>query len=177
MEKLIKANEKYLKEYKEAYEESVKKVEQRIIKKHNLIFKNPDIIDIVKTFNDNSDITKLKPGFVPSFDYFFIDGDKFLGEIHIRISLTDKLLKYGGNIGYAINPKYWNMGYGTEILKLGLELSKKLIKEGKVLITCDDDNIGSFKIIEKNGGILENKVINTDCDETFLTRRYWINLK
>ena len=44
-------------------------------------------------------------------------------------------------------------------------------------MTCDDDNIGSSKVIENNGGILENKVENEDGDETFLTRRYWINIE
>ena len=47
------------------------------------------------------------------------------------------------------------------------------IEIGKV-ITCDDDNIGSSKIIEFNGGILDNKIENEDCGEKFLTRRYWI---
>ena len=37
-----------------------------------------------------------------------------------------------------------------------------------------NDNIGSYKIIEANGGQLENKVENEDCGEKFLTRRYWI---
>lgn len=52
-------------------------------------------------------------------------------------------------------------GYGTLLLKLGLEKAKELGLKDKVLIICDDDNIGSYKIIEKNGGILENKVENT----------------
>ena len=51
-----------------------------------------------------------------------------------------------------------------------------LIEEDRVLITCDDNNIGSCKVIEANGGVLENKVENTDCGERFLTRRYWIDL-
>ena len=97
-----------------------------------------------------------------------------IGEIHIRIRLTEKLLRYGGHIGYAVNPKYWNMGYGKQLLKLDLEQYKNLIEEDNILITCDDDNIGSYKIIESNGGILENKVENEDCGEKFLTRRYWI---
>ena len=59
------------------------------------------------------------------------------------------LLKYSGHIGYDINPLCWKKGYGTELLKLGLEKAKELIKYDKVLITCDDDNIGSYKIIEK----------------------------
>ena len=66
------------------------------------------------------------------------------------------------------------MGYGKEILKLGLEQYKDLIEDDKILITCDDDNIGSAKIIEANGGVLENKVENEDQGEKFLTIRYWI---
>ena len=55
------------------------------------------------------------------------------------------------------------------------ELTLVKIKEKglkKVLITCDDKNVASYKIIEKNGGQLENKV----ADEGRITRRYWIDL-
>ena len=58
--------------------------------------------------------------------------------------------------------------------RINLSQYKDLIEEDKILITCDDDNIGSYKIIEANGGILENKVENEDQGENFLTRRYWI---
>jgi len=177
MLKLIDADKKYLDEYKIAYKEAVKKVNEGIIKKHDLMFLNPDEIDIIQHMMDNRDKTKLKPSYVPSYDYFAVDGDKFIGIIHIRVSLTPALLNYGGHIGYGINPLYWKKGYGTKLLELGLEKAKGLIEEDKVLITCDDDNIGSYKIIENNGGILENKVTNTDAGETFLTRRYWIDFK
>ena len=66
------------------------------------------------------------------------------------------------------------MGYGKEILKLGLEQYKDLIEDDRILVTCDDDNIGSSKIIEANGGELENVIPNEDNGEKFLTRRYWI---
>lgn len=175
MLKLIEAEEMYLDEYKQAYLLSIKKVEEGLIKKHDLMFKNPDEVDIIQESKDNRDQSKLPVNYVPSYDYFAVDNDKFIGIIHIRIRLTEKLLMYGGHIGYAVNPKYWNMGYGKRILKLGLEKYKDLIEESKVLITCDDDNIGSYKIIEANGGKLENKVENEDNGETFLTRRYWID--
>ena len=177
MLQLIEADKRYLDEYKIAYEESIKKVREGIIKKHDQMFLNPDAIDVIQTFMDSRDISKLPPGYVPSYDYFLVDDNKFIGIIHIRVRLTDRLLQYGGHIGYAINPIYWKKGYGTKLLKLGLEKAKELIEDNKVLITCDDDNIGSYKIIEKNGGILENKVTNFDIGETFLTRRYWIKLK
>jgi predicted acetyltransferase len=44
-----------------------------------------------------------------------------------------------------------------------------------LLVTCDDDNIGSRKIIEKNGGVFEGLVKNTR--EMVAKRRYWIELK
>jgi predicted acetyltransferase len=42
----------------------------------------------------------------------------------------------------------------------------------RILVTCDDDNIGSIRTIEKNGGILENVVDGPDLDKPI--RRYWI---
>lgn len=176
MIKLIDADKKYLKEYQDAYEKSLEKLEQGLMKKHNLMFVDINKEDVIQKFKDARDKTKLPEGYVPSYDYFLVDDDKFIGIIHIRIELTPFLMRYGGNIGYAINPTYWRHGYGTEILKLGLERAKELGMIGKVLITCDDDNIGSSKIIEKNGGILENKIENESCGEYFLTRRYWIEL-
>jgi len=174
MLKIIEANEKYLSQYKEAYIDSLKQIELGNMKKHDMMFLNPDEIDIIQHFKDTRDPNKLLSHYVPSYDYFVVDDDKFIGVIHIRIRLTDNLIKYGGHIGYGVNPKYWKMGYGKVILKLGLEKSKNLIEEENILITCDDDNIGSYKIIESNGGILENKISNEDAGEVFITRRYWI---
>ncbi len=175
MIKLVEANEQYLEEYKEAYLLSLKAIEEGKIKKHDLMFMNSDEVDVIQKMKDSRDVSKLPSHYVPSYDYFLVDDDKFIGVIHIRIRLTERLLSYGGHIGYGINPKYWRQGYGTKLLRLGLEKAKDLVEDSKVLVTCDDDNIGSVKIIEKNGGILENKVTNVDSDETFVTRRYWIN--
>lgn len=176
MVKLVDAEEKYMKEYKEAYVLSLRKMEEGIISKHDLSFDNPDEIDVIQKLKDSRDKTKLEEGKVQSYSYFLVEDDKFIGIINIRLELNDRLLRYAGNIGYGINPKYWNMGYGTTLLKLGLEKAKELGLKDKVLITCDDDNIASAKIIEKNGGVLENKVENTIKDETFITRRYWVKL-
>ena len=174
MLKLIDADKKYLDQYKEAYKEALDKVNNGIIKKHNMMFLNPDEVDVVESFMNNRDQSKLPSYYVPSYDFFAVDDDKLVGVIHIRVRLTENLLRYGGHIGYAVNPKYWKMGYGKEILKLGLEQYKDLIEDDRILVTCDDDNIGSSKIIEANGGELENVIPNEDNGEKFLTRRYWI---
>ena len=175
MLKIVEPNEKYMKGYKEAYELTLKKYEDGVIKKHNILFENPDKVNVVQEMLDNRDQSKLPAHFVPSYDFFAVDDDKLIGLVNIRIRLTDNLIRYGGHIGYAVNPKYWGKGYGTKILRIVLETYKDLIEENKILITCDDDNIGSYKIIEANGGVLENKVENEDNGDKFLTRRYWID--
>lgn len=177
MLKLVEAEEKYLDQYQKAYEEALEKINNGEMTKHDMMFMDRNEVDIIQKFKDNRDKDKLPKEYVPSYDYFLVDDDTFLGVIMIRVSLTDDLLKFGGNIGYGIRPYYWRQGYGTKLLELGLIKAKELIDSDKVLITCDDDNIGSYSIIEKNGGILEDKVMNREMDEEFLTRRYWIKLK
>ena len=86
------------------------------------------------------------------------------------------LRKFGGHIGYEIRYSEIRKGYGTKMLAMALPYCKNVLHLDKVMITCDDDNFGSQKVIENNGGILEDKVINRLDRGTILTRRYWIEL-
>ena len=61
------------------------------------------------------------------------------------------------------------------MLGMALERAEKLGLK-KVLITCNDDNFASIKVVEKNGAVLENKVTNKIKGKEVLTRRYWIEL-
>ncbi len=111
-------------------------------------------------------------GRVPQTQLWFVSGGEFIGWTKIRHILNDKLLKEGGHIGYAVRPSKREMGFGTKMLEQALSEAKKLgIK--KVLITCDDGNVGSARIIENNRGVLENKI---EIDGK-LKRRYWIKIK
>jgi predicted acetyltransferase len=97
-----------------------------------------------------------------------INGE-LVGRTSIRHELNDFLFSVGGHIGYAVRPNYRRQGYATEILKQSLAYINQLgITE--VLVTCLDGNVGSFEVIQSQGGILENKVEY----EGALWRRYWI---
>lgn len=128
--------------------------------------------DFIKILLERANGQHLPEGYVPDTEFWLVDGDEFIGRINIRHTLTDSLLKIGGHIGYYIRPSKRNMGYGKKILQLVLPEAKKLGIE-KALVTCDDDNIGSRKIIEENGGVLENIIDNGDFSKK---RRYWITL-
>jgi predicted acetyltransferase len=130
--------------------------------------------DFVKRLNDNAQGLQLPVGYVPSTTFWLIEDMEFIGWVQIRHNLAGGLFQRGGHIGYYIRVSKRKMGYGKKILELGLKEAKKLNLE-KVSVTCDDNNLGSIKVIESNGGILED-IINLEGAST-PTRRYWIELK
>jgi len=96
----------------------------------------------------------LQDNQVPKISYWIESEDKeLIGFLKIRTRLTPSLLEQGGHIGYFISPDYQGKGYGTQALTQGL---KKAHLKGidLVLVTCDADNLGSKRVIEKNGGLL-----------------------
>lgn len=167
--KLIRPNEKYLDQYRNAIEENFKYRPNA-----PKMFSNPDLI-INSSFEMENGIN-LKPGYVKATHLWLIDGDKFIGEIGIRHELTPDLLKYGGNIGYEIRWSECGKGYGTKILNMALEFCKSELKLNNVLITCDKNNIASRKVIENNGGVFQDEIINVLDRGKVETRRYWIKL-
>ena len=98
--------------------------------------------------------------------------EKILGCLWLRHHIDFPIdREYGGHIGYGIRPSARGKWYATEMLQLWLQEAKKLWID-RILITCDDDNIASAKVIEANGGVLE-KYMEKDGVKM---RRYWINL-
>ncbi len=107
--------------------------------------------------------------------YWLVDDEKsFLGAFRIRHNLHTDFLKRIGHIGYEINSKYRKKGYGTKILELGLVEAKKLgLKE--VLLTCDEDNIASKKIIEKAKGIYLKTFFDQDYKKNRIQYKILLN--
>ena len=60
------------------------------------------------------------------------------------------------------------------MLRVSLQIAREKWGILRVLVTCDDDNIGSSRTIEKNGGILENIIRGPDLEKP--KRRYWIEI-
>ncbi len=110
-------------------------------------------------------------GMVPASHYWLVDETVgYLGEMDLRHFLNDSLRIRGGHIGYRIRPSQRQKGYGKLLCKLGIEKARQR-GIGDILITCDEDNIGSRRIIEANGGVFVDHV---DNGRAALTRRYWV---
>jgi predicted acetyltransferase len=95
-------------------------------------------------------------GFVPVTNLWWVEGDEFLGRIAIRHRLTPMLREFGGHIGYDIRAGARRRGHATAMLRTALPLAHDLGID-PALLTCDVDNIASRRVIERNGGRLEDQ--------------------
>lgn len=112
--------------------------------------------------------------YVPGYQFILVrTGDhKILGMSHLRTVLNDTLLSCGGHIGYSTCPSERGKGYGKLILEKTLVEAKK-VGIGRVLVTCDETNIGSEKVIIRNNGQLENRIF--DREHQVWVKRFWID--
>lgn len=127
----------------------------------------------LEILSKNKDKNQLAQNRVSSTMLYAFVGSKIIGRLSVRHELNHSLLERGGHMGYSVSPLQRNKGYATEIYKQGLLFCKNLGLE-KILVTCGDKNIGSWKVIEKFSAHLENRFFDQQKDE--YVRRYWINI-
>ena len=171
MIRLIVPNEDYLRSYMEAYDEYAR---NRV---STYAFTDASSCDVFEKFDRYRNERDLRPDRVGEDKYWLVDDERarFIGEVAIRHRLNDALLRRGGHIGYGVRCSEWNRGYGTRLLALALERAKEM-RISPVLVTCNDDNLASARVIEKNGFVLEDKVVVSTDGKDILTRRYWKSL-
>jgi predicted acetyltransferase len=129
----------------------------------------PDYVALVHGWEDGVD---LPDGFVAHAELVAEVDGQVVGRASIRWELNDFLRRLGGHIGYAVRPAHRRQGHATEILRQSVEVLRARGVR-RVLVTCDDDNLASARVIEANGGILESVVPHDDPGEP-PRRRYWI---
>lgn len=104
--------------------------------------------------------------------YWIVDDGEVVGFLSFRHDLNEWLREAGGHIGYAVRASRRRRGYAAAGLRLGLERAREIGLE-RVLVTCDDGNVGSYRTIEGAGGVLQDVSDQSERGYAML-RRYWI---
>lgn len=151
---LVEPNEKYQKSF-ENYALSYGKInDEHYFNKYKKALDN--FQDYLKELQDYSHGNDLPQGEVETSTFWLVDKEEVVGVVRIR----HQEVECAGHIGYDISPNFRNRGYGFQILKLALEKAAR-IGIDEAILTCNIENTGSKKVIEKNNG----KLLGTIFDE------------
>jgi predicted acetyltransferase len=124
----------------------------------------------LRILEDHRSGRNLPERWVPSTFLVADIAGEIVGRTSIRHELNDALAREGGHVGYGVLPAHRRRGYATEILRQSLIIARA-IGIDHVLVTCDDDNIGSIRAIERCGGKLDSMT----PDAGRAKRRYWFD--
>ncbi len=105
---------------------------------------------------DTREGTPRPAGYVPSTHLWWVEREQFLGRVHIRHRLTPFLRQVDGDLWYHVVPTERHRGHATAMLAAALPVAAALGIEC-LLLTCDADNVGSRKVIDANGGLLQDQ--------------------
>ena len=149
MIKLINAEFRYLDQYKEAYLESLKQIKQKKIKEHDLMFLNPDEIDVIQLYEEarENDTNEIKNVSLITWKETY---EKILPDecINQRIENIDEEIKQ--------TKEYQGKGIGKKLLEIAAkELQNKGYLKMKLECFCGNNNIEFYK---KYNGIVKEKV-------------------
>lgn len=79
---------------------------------------------------------------------------EFIGGIGLKIDKRSNRAE----LGYWIAEKYWNRGYATEALKAIIKFGFIKLKLNKIFATHLEENLGSGRVMIKNGMIKEGEL-------------------
>lgn len=145
------------------------------------LFKKEDVDDLYEYCSDD-EVTKYLPFLtytkkqdaIDRINYCIEGYEKLEAPILWAIEYKEEQKLIGGidfvkwdeenkeaEIGYILNKKYWNKGIMTEALKTILKFGFEKMDLNRIELRCDERNIGSARVMEKNGlkheGMLRQK--------------------
>ncbi len=155
--RLVPPSEAMLPSYAAALEKGWSPNTQRDVAPAQLALLRRDPLALLHDLTDESGTVPQPDGSrkprIPFRLFWLSDGD-FCGAINLRFLPGSEELPahVSGHVGYAVVPWKRRRGYATRALALVLPVARA-IGLHRVLVTCDEDNEPSRKVILANGGV------------------------
>ncbi len=114
-------------------------------------------LDWLRVCDEEAAGINLQEGYVPQSCYVLCDGERLIGLGKLRHTLSDRLKRRGGHIGYGIRPSARGCGHARVLLSLLLdEAGKRGIEQA--LVTVNIDNLPSLRVVLDNGGRIADTI-------------------
>lgn len=89
------------------------------------------------------------------YDIYLHDTDYKVGKCDIRLKLDERMYYYG-HVGYSIYPQYQGHHYAYYACLILFKIAKEEFNMDELIITCNPDNVASYKTLKKlNGELIE----------------------
>ena len=134
-----------------------------------------------------NDWTERTPEAVQEFVGWFLDHQKQKPRIKFQLAVTlksnnlligncgvrmDKADAVEADIGYELDPKYWNHGYATEAASAMVDFGFSRFGVHRIWADCVADNVGSAHVLEKLSMKLEGRL----REHKYFKDRWWDTL-
>ena len=130
--------------------------------------------EIVDAFARQSRGEGLPEGWVPGTTLFLVHEDRIVAVANVRHRLTERPRRFGGHVGFSVRPSDRCRGHATRLLEGVKEYVRNNLEIDRLLVTCDPENVGSARVIERCGGVFEDESSYEPTERSI--RRYWIPL-
>ena len=143
-------------EYEDSYKSYIRELGSAERYPFPLDYEYEDFPALVKRLNNYSLGIGLPKGLVPNSTFWLVEKGEIVGVSSLRHRLTDRLKALGGHIGFGVRPSAQGRGVAKELLKRTLGRAREL-GIADVMIICLKDNVASARVIQANGGRLEEE--------------------
>ena len=127
----------------------------------------------VQRLHDHAAGRNLPEGYIPSKEFWIVDEEGYAGRIILGLAYYPSPERVGNHVGYIVRPSKRRRGYATEALRSLLAEARRL-EIPRLMLVCDEDNVASRKVIEKNGGTFLGRLPNDEVHHGAL--RFLIDL-
>lgn len=161
----IKPSEKYLRDYydavRESYENNVTEWQPFFLESYEEWSR---IVPELFARCENGEVE----GYPRTATYWLVDGGSFIGEVQIRPYLSGNEADEIGHIGYGVRFSKQRMGYGTKIVKFGIEKLHEM-NINPVIALCGRTNEASKRTLIKCGGVFAGKkTVGGEVEDMYL---------
>lgn len=99
--------------------------------------------------------TPMPQGKVHATYRWLVEDGGYVGCYSLRHRLNEHLLREGGNLGYSVRPTSRRRGHASRMTQDALARAAHL-RLDRILVTTDEDNVGSQAVILRAGGRYED---------------------
>jgi predicted acetyltransferase len=78
------------------------------------------------------------------------ESGQYMGRIRLRVGWNDEIIRYAGQVGYAVEPAFRGRHFAERACRMILPLARRHGME-RLWITCQPDNVASRRTLERLG--------------------------